>query len=357
MGKEEYLTRGNGNGKPVFSSVGMLLSLALIVAGCAPSSMVKWEFTGGPSAQNISTLLIDEQNISHLLAGLTSGDVFSSTDEGLTWRKLDTIRSNSTVYRFIQHPDDARRFFAATNAGLFLSTNAGETWNEIAIDSAVGRVRSLVIEPYNTEVMYVGIAGRGIYKSANGGTTWRPCNVGLDSIALSKSDVYDIKIDPSKPDVLFAAVREIGVIESTDGGASWIKLTSIIGSGGIAPTSIVVNSKTPGTLCFGMEAGSIYKSIDGGQTWSPTHFGSGSNKPVNLIVHPTNPEILYAGTENDVLVSMDFGTTWKSIANELPHVASTIAIAPGVPDPILYAFGEGIGLRRTSNNGYSWPPM
>jgi photosystem II stability/assembly factor-like uncharacterized protein len=119
----------------------------------------------------------------------------------------------------------------------------------------------------------------------------------------------------------------------------------------------VVNSKTPGTLCFGIEAGSIYKSVDGGQTWSPTRFGSGSDKPVNLTVHPGNPQILYAGTENDVIVSTDFGTTWKSIANELPHVATAIAIASGEPDPVLYAFGEGIGLTRTTNNGSSWLPM
>jgi hypothetical protein len=128
----------------------------------------------------------------------------------------------------------------------------------------------------------------------------------------------------------------------------------MLGSGGIVPTSIVVHSKKAGVLCYGMAGGSIYKSVDGGATWSPTRFGSGSNKPVRLHLSPVDPEVIYAGTENDLLISNDFGSSWKSIAGTLPRVATSIAVGNANGALVLYAFGEGIGLSTSEDNGYSW---
>lgn len=332
-------------------------SCLLLFACSSAPQLARWEFTGGPYAQNISTVFVDEHDPSHLLAGLTSGEVYSSVNEGLTWTKLSTIHTGASISRFIQHPDDVRRLFATTDSGLFVSTNTGIGWARMVIDLSFGAAsRSLAIDPYNAKVMYAGVSNHGIFKTADAGQSWRPSNSGLDSLSLIKSDVHDIKIDPLRPDNLYAAVRGIGVVRSTDGGASWTRLTSIIGSSGIAPTSIVLNARSPSILCFGMEAGSIYRSVDGGQTWSPTRFGTGSNRPVSLVVDPTNPDVLYAGTENDLLISTDFGTTWKSIANELPHVPTSVAISPGKPHATLHAYGEGIGLSRSTNNGGTWVP-
>lgn len=339
-----------------FSSF-LLLLAPLLVAGCSSSVHVgEWEFTGGPYAQNISTVFMDERYGSDLLAGLSTGEVFSSTDEGVTWTKLSTIQPNSPIFHFIQNPNDSRRLFAATGSGLFVSADSARSWNSVMVDSGAVNASSLVlaIEPYNTLIMYAGLAGHGMYKSTDGGEGWTPCDNGLASLALPGSDVLDIVIDPSRPDNLYAAIKGIGIVRSVDAGSNWVKLTSIVGSGGVTPTSIALNAKSSGVVCFGMEAGAIYKSTDAGQTWSPTRFGTGSNKPVQLKAHPGDPEVLYAGTENDVLVSSDFGTTWKSIAGNLPHVATSIAVAQAESVPVLYAYGEGIGLSRSGDNGSSW---
>lgn len=333
-----------------------LLSLTSLT-GCSSSVQVgDWEFTGGPYAQNISTILVDERNSSHLLAGLSTGEVFSSDDEGVTWAKLSTIKTDIRIFHFIQHPDDPGRIFAATASGLFLSVDSAKSWSNVVVDPSAVNTPShiLAIEPYNTLVMYAGLAGRGMYKSMDGGRTWSPRNRGLDSSLVPSSDVLDIVIDPSRPDNLYAAIKGIGIVRSVNGGETWGTLTSIIGSSGVAPTSVALSRTSSRILCFGMEGGAIYRSMDGGQTWSPTRFGTGSNNPVQLLTDPQDPEILYAGTENDILVSSDFGTTWKSIAGDLPHVATSIAVASGEPAAVLYAYGEGIGLSRSKDHARSW---
>ncbi len=335
----------------------LLLSFVLPLVGCSSSVQVgEWEFTGGPYGQNISTVFVDKRYGPDLLAGLSTGEVFSSADDGVTWTKLSTIRTNSPIFRFIRNPDDSRQLFAATGSGLFMSADSARSWNLVVVDSGAVNASShvLAIEPYNTLIMYAGLAGHGMYKSTDGGEGWTPCNNGLDSLAVPASDVLDIAIDPSRPDNLYAAIKGIGIARSVDAGSNWVKLTAIVGSGGVAPTSIVLNARSSGVVCFGMEAGAIYKSTDAGETWSPSRFGTGSNKPVQLVIHPGDPEVLYAGTENDVLVSSDFGTTWKSIAGNIPHVATSIAVAQAEPVPVLYAYGEGIGLSRSSDNGSSW---
>lgn len=328
----------------------------LFVACSSAPQLVTWEFTGGPSAQNITTVHVDSRNSTHLLAGLSTGEVYSTTDGGGSWVRSGAIPVRARIHQLVEHPDNLQQLFAASDSGLFVSANSGKDWSELAIEpeATVRRVRSLTIEPYNTSVMYTGLSGRGLYKSTDGGKNWKLARNGVDSLSFENTDVRDIVIDPTRPDRVYAAIRGVGIVRSTDGGTTWMRVSAIIGSGGVSPTSIAINKKSPLTLCYGMEAGNIYRSTDGGDTWSPSRLGSGSDRPVYLVSHPDDPEKLYAGAENDVLMSTDFGTTWKSIAAGLPHVATRIAVAPGRPDPVLIAYGEGIGLARSTNDGTLW---
>ena len=335
------------------------LLFLLFISGCSSSfQFPRWEFTGGPSAQNVSTLAVDEANKARLMAGLTSGHVFTSTNEGLTWEKLSTIRPNTAINGFVQHPHNAGWFFALTDSGIFVSKDSGAHWHGITLGDSASypASRTLVIDPYNADVMYAGTSGRGIYKTTDAGKSWSQRNAGLDSLSLLTSDVDDLKIDPSKPDNIFGAIRGIGVVKSSDGGANWTKLATILGTGGITPTSIVIHPRSPGTICFGMEAGNIYRTDDGGITWSPTHVGTGGSHPVSLVGDPGNIENIYAGTESDLLISTDFGASWTSISKGLPRIGTSIAVSPGRPDPVLFAYGEGIGLMRSTDQGSSWLP-
>ena len=332
------------------------LSLFLALGCSTPPEALRWEFTGGPSGQDISSVTIDGRGRSRVLAGLTSGGVYTSSNEGATWTKRSTVRPNTAINNLTRHPLNATNVFALTDSGLFVSKDDGTFWLDITVDGRWPRMtfHSLAIDPYNTGMMYAGTSGHGIYKTTDGGNTWRQSNGGLDSVSLAASDVRDIEIDPSRPDNLYSAIQGLGIVQSGDGGETWTRLAAILGSGGIAPTSILIHPRSPGIVCFGIEGGTIYRTVDEGRTWSPAHLGSGDPHPVHLVADQGQAGNIYAGTGNDLLFSTNFGLTWKSIAGGLPRVPVSIAVSPGPLYPELLAYGEGLGLMRSTDNGDSW---
>ncbi|MCZ6775702.1 MAG: hypothetical protein O7D34_04495 [Ignavibacteria bacterium] len=336
-----------------FSSIPFLFFL-----GCSSSlSIVEWEYTGGPYAQNISTVHIDEDNPSHVYAGLTNGQVFKSTDRGRTWTSLSTIQVDRTIHRFVQHPEHRQRLYAATDAGLFVSNHNGGEWKRIVIHDNSGGSnpsRAFAIDPWKSTQMYVGLKGRGIYKSTNGGINWNECNNGLDSVTIAEADIFDIDIDQLKPDVVYASMSEIGVVKSTDAGGSWLPLTDALASSGSIPMHLVINQLSSESMCFGTNGGDIYKSTNTGTTWSPTRQGPGGGKIRSLAIHSAKQEVIYAGTESGLLVSTDFGTSWRELTDDLPHIATSVVLASDKNNPLIYVFGEGIGLQRSSDNGKTW---
>jgi photosystem II stability/assembly factor-like uncharacterized protein len=337
-----------------FFSIAITITATLSLLACSSSQWTgEWEFTNGPLAQNISTVIADRTNGSHLLAALTSGDLYRSYDRGKTWAHAGTIAPGVKVVKFLQHPDEKKLFYALTDAGIFSSSGDGDTWTPLVFPRSMP-VRSLAIDPYNPRILFAGTAGNGLLRSTDAGESWNPLLLSVDSSGAASSIVNDICIEPTRPDHIYAAVKGIGVVKSTDGGTSWKKLTGMIGSGGIVPTSIVAHPQRAGVICYGMEGGSIYKTIDGGETWSPTRFGAGSDSPVQIISSPLDPEVLLAGTENDILQSKDFGSSWTSIGGTLPHVATALAVGRTHNDLLLIAYGEGLGLCRSEDTGKSW---
>jgi photosystem II stability/assembly factor-like uncharacterized protein len=330
----------------------------LFFLGCSSShSIVEWEYTGGPYAQNISTVHIDEDNPSRVYAGLTNGQVFKSTDTGRIWTRLSTIQVDRTVHSFVRDPQHPERLYAATDAGLFFSSNKGKEWARTTIEKSSvesSSARAFAIDPWKTTQMYVGLKGRGLFKSTDGGINWNTCNTGLDPVAIEEADVFDIDIDQLKPDVVYASMSEIGIVKSTDAGGSWLPLTETLASRGSVPMHLVMNRLSSEAMCFGTNRGDIYKSTNSGTNWSPTRRGPSGGRIVSLKVHPGNPEVIYAGTESGLLLSKDFGTSWKELTEDLPHIPTSVTVSPDKNNPLIYVYSEGIGLQRSSDNGNTW---
>ena len=143
-------------------------------------------------------------------------------------------------------------------------------------------------------------------------------------------------------------------MKSTDVGMSWTRITPGRSSINPAPTHIQVNQRTNRTLVYGTEAGGLYRSTNGGQSWGSVHFGVGGGLRPSLVPDPSNPDILYASTNEGIFVSPDFGNSWTNLHSSLPLLPCSM-IAPAKSDaPLLFAFGAGIGVQHSTDGGKSW---
>jgi len=249
-----------------------------------------------------------------------------------------------------------------------------------------GRIIDLENHPTNPQIIYLGAAGGGVWKSNNAGTTFRPI---FEKHAQS---IGVVKLDPKDPDnIIWVGTGEIwtrnsvsigdGLYKSTDAGNNWKKV-GFEKSERIS--SIVINPNNTNEIYVGVlgalwsdsEDRGIYKSNDGGETWNKILYIGPSTGAADVIMDPNNPSILYAsmwefrraawsfvsgGKTSALYKSTDSGKTWNKIHNGFPSGdlgRIAVAIAPS-DSKILYSVletGEKAtnGLWKSTNAGASW---
>ncbi len=251
-----------------------------------------------------------------------------------------------------------------------------------------GRVTDLELHPKNDRIIYAGTAGGGVWKSANGGATYNPI---FDEYCQS---IGAVELDPSNPDVVYVGTGEVwtrnsvsvgdGLYKSVDGGSTWTKI-GFDKSERIA--GIQVNPKNPneiyvavlGPLWSDSEERGLYKTTDGGATWSRILFVDKTTGASDLTLDPKDPNILYVafwqvrrlpwvfnsgGVNSALYKSTDGGKTFNKIHNGFPPGKLgrlAIAVAPSNSN-ILYTViesekDERKGLYRSDDAGANWKQL
>ena len=229
-----------------------------------------------------------------------------------------------------------------------------------------GRVADVEGVPGDPNVVYVASASGGLWKTTNGGTTWKPIFERQGTLSLG-----DIALAPSNPEVVWVGTGESnvrnsvsfgdGVYKSTDGGKTWQHM-------GLTDTerisAIVINPQNPDIVYIGAlghafgpnEERGVFMTTDGGKTWAKTLYIDNQHGVADLEIDPTNPNILYAGMwsferkpwthhsgseKGGVFKSIDGGRTWNKLTNGLPKLMGRIGIrvAPSNPN-VVYAIVE-----------------
>lgn len=249
-----------------------------------------------------------------------------------------------------------------------------------------GRIIDLEGHPDNDRIVYAGAAGGGVWKSSNGGASFKPI---FDEYAQS---IGKIKLDPNDPDnVIWVGTGETwtrnsvsigdGLYKSEDGGVTWIKKgldkSERISSIEIHPeSSNVIYVGVLGALWSDNEERGVYKSIDGGNSWEKILYVDAGTGCSDLIMDPENPEILYAsmwefrrtawsfssgGSKSALYKSIDGGKSWNKIHTGFPDgQLGRIAVALAPSDSkILYSViesekDEEKGLYRSDDAGANW---
>jgi len=251
-----------------------------------------------------------------------------------------------------------------------------------------GRISDFAVNPRNQAEYYVAVASGGVWKTVNAGTTYTPV---FD--AQSSYSIGCVSLDPSNPNVVWVGSGENnnqrsvaygdGVYKSEDGGKTW-KNKGLKSSEHIA--NIVVDPGNPNTVYVaaygpvwsdGGERG-VYKSTDGGETWTCVKSVSDYTGCNNLIMDPRDSKVLYAafhqrqrkvftyiggGPESALFKSTDGGATWKKLEGGLPSGdvgRIGINVSPANPDyvyAVIEASDKKGGIYRSTDRGASWTKM
>jgi photosystem II stability/assembly factor-like uncharacterized protein len=296
--------------------------------------------------------------------------------EQLTYRYIGPV--GNRVSAVVGVPGDANVYFiGAASGGVFRSVDGGVSWEPVMDDQPVAAIGSLAIDPTNPNVVWAGtgetfirsniLTGNGIYKTLDGGETWK--NMGLELTGR----IGRIVIDPLDPDTVFAAAmghgygpqQERGVYRTEDGGDTWEQVLFVDEHTGCA--DIVMDPNNPNILYAGMwplfirtwgrvsggDSGGLWRSKDGGDTWEELTDGRDNGLPhkpigkIGLGMTPDNSQRVYALIEtssNDVMGELDEhqGVLWRSddggeswrmvngnhILAQRPLYYSRLAVAP-----------------------------
>ena len=297
-------------------------------------------------------------------AGSYGGGVFKSTNGGASWTAVNTGITSTVINALAISPNYATdgTVYAGDQGGVFKSTNGGASWTAVNTGIPNPEISALAVSPnYTTDnTVYAGsYSGTGgVYKSTNGGASWTAVNTGITNTAI-----WALAVSPNyatDQTVYAGCNNDGGVYKSTNGGASWTAvntgITDITGNGlSVAVLAISPNYATDGTVYIGIFDGGVYKSTDGGASWTAVNTGITSTVINALAISPNyaTDGTVYAGSVDGVYKSTNGGVSWNSVNAGIPNI-SVLAVSPNyASDQTIYA-GRGGGVYKSTNGGASW---
>ncbi|MFL5796897.1 MAG: WD40/YVTN/BNR-like repeat-containing protein [Actinomycetota bacterium] len=234
---------------------------------------------------------------------------------------------------------DPSRVYAATVSGLFESSDGGRSWNRATVGlPKMYYVTRLALAPSDPNVMYILVNGFGLYGSLDRGQTWRSLWI--------RRDVWTVTVDPTDADVVYLGTRK-HLFKSVDGGQSWSVLSDQFGLSGA--DALAVAPSDPAVM-YVSAAGYLYRSDDGGVTWKASIGNPYAN---SIAVDAQDPDHLYVAESSDVYESRDGGATWRSVSSEMSWFP-IFDLKMTLDDASVLYVASGTGVFKTTDGGDTW---
>lgn len=245
------------------------------------------------------SLAMDPEDPQVLYATGQTG-LYKTTDAAASWTKLAFPFPDSSLV--VTDPRRAGIVYAAPSAlfGLFKSEDGGQTWRDMSAGLSAFPVRALGVDPESPDVLYAGTWRGGIDKSVDGAQSW--VNVGLRNAI-----VYEVLVSAGR----VFAVTDLGIYRSSDAGASWTLLAAPSPAQSFLFLSLAVDPSDPDHLLAGTSVRGIWQSTDGGQSWTETPAESGWAWVHRITFHPVHPSLVFAGSGSGLYWSRDGGRSWR----------------------------------------------
>ncbi len=317
--------------------------------------------------------------------GSTGGGVWKTLDAGATWTNISDgqipLGSMGAIDVSLSNPDvvyvgtgsSKIRSNVSIGRGMYKSVDGGRRWTFSGLRD-VGQIATVRVHPSNADRVFVAALGnpfapnaeRGVFRTTDGGRNWTKVLYLTDSTGAA-----DVELQPGNPDVVFAAMwrgqrkpwtiisgaNEGGIYKSTNGGDSWTKLGGGLPTGLFGRANVAISNGAPNRIYALIEAkpgGGLYRSDDAGATWQ---FVNGQanlwTRPfyyTTLGVDPVNPDVVWIGAEG-WYKSTDGGKTFRS--SPVPHGDNhDVWINPQNPDLMVQANDGGANV--SLDGGRTW---
>ena len=274
---------------------------------------------------------------------LSTGDgMYKSLDAGKTWTHIG-LSEGLQIGGICVDPVNENRVFAAVlghpygpnkERGVYRTTNGGKNWEQVLyIDENTGAVQ-VTIDPNDPNIVFADMfAGRlapwengewsgpksGLYKSTDGGTTWKQLKTGLPTTDEGL-DRIGFCIAPSDHNRMYATVsakeKSGGLYRSDDGGESWTKMSGDmrLWDRGTDFAEVKVDPKNADIVYDANVV--VWKSVDGGKTWNGWKGAPGGDDYHRLWINPQNPDIILLSSDQGAGITVNGGQTWSSWYNQ-----------------------------------------
>ncbi|MEA3435396.1 MAG: hypothetical protein U9R43_02950 [Thermodesulfobacteriota bacterium] len=378
------------------TSVLAILSVAVILASPFPSNSAVWtnlELYGG----QVYEIAIDPVNPDKMFAGIYLGDgLYLSEDGGNTWQGVNSGGQLPGEDEFKDHAvwavkiaqSDNNVIWVAHNCWVEKSMDGGQTWTHIfnsnmqrdctdcgGSDDDMRFCRALAVDPLDAQTVYVGTSGAdeafgltgAIYKTQDGGVTWKKINQGNDF----DHTIMDIDIDPQNNNIIWAVTSSWGVggwegtlYRSEDGGETWTNIHTVAGG----RVTVAVKPNDSNTVFTGGGWG-LEKHYFDGTEWQyiwpllPEDYPNyGCRQAWDIAFDPQNPEIIYVPWRNPwfgdylprVSRSIDGGDNWETYT--VDYEFQCIKVHPADAE-VLMGGGMALGMNRSQDHGQGWTPV
>jgi photosystem II stability/assembly factor-like uncharacterized protein len=265
---------------------------------------------------NVQALATPPSGGPNVYAGVAGLGVARSQDNGASWQWVGL--RDRYIETLAVHPTNPSIVYAATNAGVYKSTNAGSSWRLVhrvgkEVDRSVAGHTAVAIAPSRPSVVYAATSERGVFRSDDSGGKWR--KLSLDQYSV----VSSLAVHPQKPYTVYAGTRYFSVARSTDGGKTWRGRDDFLY--GADRRQIAIDPTQPSRLYAALDGGGVYRSTDSGKTWRRMGVGTLPHVGGSVVVDRSRSNVVYAGFYGDdgespkpgVFKSTDRGETWTRL--------------------------------------------
>lgn len=314
----------------------------------------------GLTYQSIQTLAIDPVTTSTLYAG-TGGGVFRSDNGGGLWVDKNNNLVATWGHDLALDPTTIHQGFSTAYVAtddVFSSIDGGTSWQWLADGLEDVKVKSLAIDGSDPDTLYAGTWGDGVFKTTDAGLSWTPVNSG---IVNGSGFAGDIAIDPTDSDTLYCTGRWT-VYKTVDAGNSWLPMNTGLPTWFTA-NCLEIDPNAPSTVFIGTDH-TVFVTYNAGESWTPSNTGLPDTSFTAVVVDPSNSQIIYAATsfdsfyvaDNGVYRSIDGGVTWSEASVGLGNLnVRSLTLDPFRP-LTLYA-GTYDGIYQSIDGADTWTLM